>query len=41
MESTATVQKQVEQYIRKIEEIVAQMNDQQRQAFMQWMEENM
>lgn len=41
MESTVTVQKQVEQYIRKIAEIVAQMNDQQREAFRAWMKENL
>lgn len=41
MESTVTVQKQVEQYIREIAEIVAQMNDRQREAFRAWMRENL
>lgn len=41
MESTVTAQKQVEQYIRKIAEIVAQMNDLQREAFRAWMKENL
>lgn len=41
MENEETTTEKIEQYVRKIAELVYRMNASQRAAFVQWMEEHM
>lgn len=41
MESEESTKELIEQYVRQIAELVSRMNDSQRAAFVQWMDEHM
>lgn len=41
MENDASTKELIEQYVRQIAELVSRMNDSQRAAFVQWMDDHM